>query len=45
MRRVGGPNKQAKVRHMTQIMGKQVANMVACPVFLTYSLFDRVGPR
>lgn len=36
---------QAKIRFLTQVMGKSVQELSVCPGFLALSLVDRTGPR
>lgn len=36
---------KAKIRFLTLVMGQCFQNVLVCPAFLTYSLFDRIGPR
>lgn len=40
-----GPTTQNKILFLTLVMGKQVTDLVMCPVFLTRSLSNRIGPR
>lgn len=42
---ISGANQQAKVQFLTRVMGKQITEVMACPAFFTYSLFNRIGPR
>lgn len=43
--KVSGLTVQAKVRFLTQVMGKPVEAIFSCPSYLTYSLTARIGPR
>lgn len=42
---IAGLNIQAKVRFLTQVMGKQIQEICLCPNFLSCSLLDMIGPR
>lgn len=42
---INGPNTQAKIKFLTLVMGRQVDDMWLFRKFLTYSLFERIGPR
>lgn len=44
-RNMSGSIIQSKVRFLTQVMGKQIGEVVTCSTYLTYSLSDRTGPR
>lgn len=44
-RNIAGDNIQAKVRFLSEDMGRTIEELVTCSVFLTYSLINRIGPR
>lgn len=44
-RNISGPIVQAKVRFLTEVMGKTTQDLAVCPVVLTRSLSNRIGPR
>lgn len=41
---ISGAKQQAKVRYLT-LMGRDIWELNRCSAYLTYSLFDRIGPR
>lgn len=44
-RKISGQITQAKIEFLTQVMHQQIEEICVCPRFLTYSLFERIGPR
>lgn len=42
---IAGAITQTKLRFLTQEMGQPIHSLVNCPVFITLSLLDRIGPR
>lgn len=45
IRNISSDTTQAKVRFLTEVMGKQVHELKICTAYLTYSLAARIGPR